>query len=907
MAKQRNTVLQELGLSTSSSLDSFIAKLTELDVVTDNEITGMKNISVKTLPTFVTNNETLVKERMFGITTDENKGVTSLLNKRIVLINQIINKLNAELNSVSYRVTDVETNKVSVGQFSTLESRVAYIHNTYIPEVKVELENEINAKANKEYVDEEIAKLIAEEIDSSSATKNYILPLREASWVRIAKVENLGKNSSGMFTFNCYGIKDDTKEILTTSVFSASCGLDGVGTLVTDVLPITQAPEITGSGASGGSSGEGSSGETSSASEEPTAVSETDIEVTSDGGSSGEVGSGGSGGGTSVYGLTAITIEQYEGEMFVCGLINFPNTEKYTALEVEMRIENNLNYAYLETLEPVELTDVDEDVQQLLEGTTLYGGKEYEYRITCNLQDYINGVNSQKEINIATIDDASSNCILSYDSDGYLYINNEIEYIYTSYPNVLVNLDTLFSVSSLYDIMQITGYNSLEYDNLLYYLNKVCCYENSSIFRRKLKNISGTLTFELVDTAVVLYINDQRQTIYEGTTEYKFENLNFEKDVIRINNLTTNELDPSSIKISIDFENTEVELAIPYITPVDRTIQAIQIENNDVYNFKLKLAELTRHIKSHSYDLFSIYDRLNEIEETALSAYYTAEDAVRNWQLDEANYRIDDLEYRVSELENAGSGGSGESDVDSEPNIIYLENTITGEQYRSNTTIKKFYAPFAENFDGEYHFAYSTIEYAKFDMIKAIGICSFTYCEYLKDVVLPNTLETLSYASFFNTPNLTKISIPDSVTIIEPKCFEYSGLIELNTNNAMLVSGSNPSPIFPNSKNLKRVICPKIEGFYMAYDLTGLSSLEYMDLYTADVLATIPKNQTLKTLILRNTEKVCELTYEQNLTKISSLLTVYVPNELIEQYKIATNWVSIADKIKPLNEYIEEE
>lgn len=735
-------------------------------------------------------------------------------------------------------------------------------------------------------------------------TQKYIIPLREASWLRIAKVENLDKNSSGIFTFNCYGIKDDIKEILTTSVFSVSCGLDGAGTLVTDVLPITQAPEITGSGASGGSSGEGSSGETSSASEEPTAVSETDIEVTSDGGSSGEVGSGGSGSGTSVYGLTAITIEQYEGEMFVCGLINFPNTEKYTALEVEMRIENNLNYAYLETLEPVELTDVDEDVQQLLEGTTLYGGKEYEYRITCNLQDYINGVNSQKEINIATIDDASNNCILSYDSDGTLYINNEIEYVYTSYPNALVSLNILSLVSSLYDIMQFSGYSSLEHDNLLYYLNEVYCYENSSIFRRKLKNISGTLTFKLVDTDIVLYINDQIKTIYKGTTEYKFENLNFEKDMIRIENLTTNELDPSSIKISIDFENTEFELAIPYITPVDRTIQAIQIENNDVYNFKLKLAELTRRIKSPSYDLFSIYDRLNEIEETALSAYYIAEDAVRNWQLDEANYRIDDLEYRVSELEN---GESGESDVDSEPNIIYLEDTITGERYRSNTTIKNFYAPFLETFNGEYTFAYSSIEKVKFDMVKSTGKYSFMYCENLNTVILPDTLETLSQASFFNTPNLTKISIPDNVTVIERKCFEFSGLIELNTNNAMILPESNPSPIFPNSKNLKRVICPKIEGFYMAYDFTGLPSLEYMDLYVADFIATIPKNQTLKTLILRNTEKVCELTYEQDLTKISSLLTVYVPNELIEQYKVATNWVSIADKIKPLNEYIEEE
>ena len=34
---------------------------------------------------------------------------------------------------------------------------------------------------------------------------------------------------------------------------------------------------------------------------------------------------------------------------------------------------------------------------------------------------------------------------------------------------------------------------------------------------------------------------------------------------------------------------------------------------------------------------------------------------------------------------------------------------------------------------------------------------------------------------------------------------------------------------------------------------------------------------------------------------------VYVPDDLVDSYKTATNWSTIADKIKPLSEYVEVE
>jgi len=55
-------------------------------------------------------------------------------------------------------------------------------------------------------------------------------------------------------------------------------------------------------------------------------------------------------------------------------------------------------------------------------------------------------------------------------------------------------------------------------------------------------------------------------------------------------------------------------------------------------------------------------------------------------------------------------------------------------------------------------------------------------------------------------------------------------------------------------------------------------------------------------IILRRDDKVTTAG-QLDLPKIC---TIYVPDNLVEQYKTATNWSRHADKIKPLSEYVEE-
>ena len=54
----------------------------------------------------------------------------------------------------------------------------------------------------------------------------------------------------------------------------------------------------------------------------------------------------------------------------------------------------------------------------------------------------------------------------------------------------------------------------------------------------------------------------------------------------------------------------------------------------------------------------------------------------------------------------------------------------------------------------------------------------------------------------------------------------------------------------------------------------------------------------LDTLIIY-TNEVCKLS---NANAIINTITIYVPDELVNDYKVATNWITYADNIKPISQ-----
>lgn len=104
MAKSIDTILKELNLSEDSTLEELFSKLQDYSVVKEAEILGIKNISVTTLPTVVKNQEEAVKRKMVGIATDEEKGITAILNKRIAIISKLLRLLSDESSNLLSKI-----------------------------------------------------------------------------------------------------------------------------------------------------------------------------------------------------------------------------------------------------------------------------------------------------------------------------------------------------------------------------------------------------------------------------------------------------------------------------------------------------------------------------------------------------------------------------------------------------------------------------------------------------------------------------------------------------------------------------------------------------------------------------------------------------------------------------------
>ena len=86
--------------------------------------------------------------------------------------------------------------------------------------------------------------------------------------------------------------------------------------------------------------------------------------------------------------------------------------------------------------------------------------------------------------------------------------------------------------------------------------------------------------------------------------------------------------------------------------------------------------------------------------------------------------------------------------------------------------------------------------------------------------------------------------------------------------------------------------CGKLES------ITLPESLTYMG------WGALQRCPALDRVIILNSESVVEIT-SSTFSSTPILDGVYVPDNLVEEYKIANNWVNIADRIKPLSEYTE--
>lgn len=106
MASSSTDILSSLGLTADSPLETILEKLINYNLVTTDEIHNIKNISVLPLPNIVRNQADILKERMYGIATNEDYGIPVVINRRMVLIRYILDKLNIKIEELIEELTN---------------------------------------------------------------------------------------------------------------------------------------------------------------------------------------------------------------------------------------------------------------------------------------------------------------------------------------------------------------------------------------------------------------------------------------------------------------------------------------------------------------------------------------------------------------------------------------------------------------------------------------------------------------------------------------------------------------------------------------------------------------------------------------------------------------------------------
>ena len=188
----------------------------------------------------------------------------------------------------------------------------------------------------------------------------------------------------------------------------------------------------------------------------------------------------------------------------------------------------------------------------------------------------------------------------------------------------------------------------------------------------------------------------------------------------------------------------------------------------------------------------------------------------------------------------------------------------------------------------------------------SIGNSAFRGCP--ATIMNLQSVTTIDDYVFCNCPNLVIVDfLPNAISIGNGAFVNCSALATVNLPKVTSI-GFNT---FENCSALITVNLPKVTsiGWHAFKNCSSLTTIDTSNLMEISNAA-FDGCSNLTSIILRNTEQVCTVkkTHSWDNTVIyNGTGYIYVPDELVEQYKAATYWSNCSDKIKPLSEYVESE
>lgn len=185
------------------------------------------------------------------------------------------------------------------------------------------------------------------------------------------------------------------------------------------------------------------------------------------------------------------------------------------------------------------------------------------------------------------------------------------------------------------------------------------------------------------------------------------------------------------------------------------------------------------------------------------------------------------------------------------------------------------------------------------DRITTVGKYAFVSCRTLTSANLSKCTELQDYA-FSACARLTSINAP-KLTTLRIGVFNGSGLL---TFNGPLVTSIGDG-CFQSALSLTSVTLPLITTVPSGC-LRSCTKLKRVDLgaATSIVRTAFTDSAALETLIIR-TETLCTIADASVTLRGSKIAAgtgyIYVPDDLVDSYKAATNWVALANQIKPIS------
>ena len=179
---------------------------------------------------------------------------------------------------------------------------------------------------------------------------------------------------------------------------------------------------------------------------------------------------------------------------------------------------------------------------------------------------------------------------------------------------------------------------------------------------------------------------------------------------------------------------------------------------------------------------------------------------------------------------------------------------------------------------GQYAFYHSMLTTANFPLVVETGIQAFGSCEELKTVNMP-LLSNMGKSTFSSCPWLQAVILPSLTSIPD---YAFYKCTRLTTINLPLVI-SIGEMVFYHCLGLTTINLPLVVSIGKDA-FNGCSTLRKVILSKNQVVALDSTSAFYDTLIRLGTGYI------------------YVPDELVENYKVATNWVLYADRIKGISE-----